>query len=175
MMVRIQKVYRGRKEQEAGSSNTRLEGTTTSRNTPVVWSRASSRDAIPMSRLSRSMLSTASSRVKSIDVGSWGSVHWSRGSPHAGEPLPTDVRVRDDSPLAPSATDPSCHDVPTGMPPPAIEGVSGADTNLSPSTMTLRDPLAVSPLRLTHTRHWRGPLMARVVPMLRRRCGCARL
>ena len=61
------------------------------------------------------------------------------------DPLPTDVRVNDNSPLAPSATDPSCHDVPTGTPPPVTEGVSGVDANLSPSTMTLRDPSAMSP------------------------------
>ena len=62
-----------------------------------------------------------------------------------GKPLPTDVRTRDDSPLAPSATDPSHHDVPAETSPLAMEGVSGADANLSPSTMTLEDPSAVSP------------------------------
>ena len=62
-----------------------------------------------------------------------------------GELLPTNVRVRDDSPLAQSAAGPSCHDVPTGMPPLVTEGVGGVDMNLPPSTMTPRDPSAMSP------------------------------
>ena len=62
-----------------------------------------------------------------------------------GEPLPTNVRVKDDSLQAPSAAEPSRHDVPTGTPPPAMEGVNGVDANLSPSTMTLEDPSAVYP------------------------------
>ena len=103
-MVRIQIVYRGRKGQEAGSSNTRPEGTTTSRNAPVAWSRASSTDVIPTSRLSRFMLSTAASRVKSDNAGSCGSTHWSRGSPHAGKWLPPDVKARDDPLSVHSAT-----------------------------------------------------------------------
>ena len=117
----------------------------TSCNAPMAWSRASSMDAIPMSRLSRSMLSALSSRVKSTDARSYGSTHWSRGSPRTGEPLPTDVRARDDSSPAPSAADPNRHDVPTGMPPPVMEGVSGADANLSPSTTTPENPSATSP------------------------------
>ena len=55
-----------------------------------------------------------------------------------GEPPPTDVRARDDSPLAPSATDPSRHDVPVGTPPLAMEGVSSVDADPSPSTTTLK-------------------------------------
>ena len=62
-----------------------------------------------------------------------------------GELLPTDVRARDDSPLAPSAADPSCRDAPTETPPLAMEGVSGVDANLSPSTTTLGESLAMSP------------------------------
>ena len=116
-----------------------------SRNAPGAWFRASCMDTIPTSRLSCSMLSAASSRVKSIDAGSCGFVHRSRGSPHASEPLPTDVRARDDSPLAPSTTNPFCHDVPTRTPPSAMEGISGADTNLSPITTTPGDPSAASP------------------------------
>ena len=88
-----------------------------SRNALAVWSRASSKDAIPTSRLSRSMLSASSSRVISVDVGSYRFNHWSKGSPHVDELLPTDVRLRDDSTLAPSATDPSRRDVPARMPP----------------------------------------------------------
>lgn len=74
---------------------------------PVAFSRASSTAATPKSRLSCSMLSTAASRVKDADAGSYGSVHQSRGAPCMGEPLPVDVRVRDDSPLASSIVDPS--------------------------------------------------------------------
>ena len=143
-MVRIQKVYKGRKGQEAGPNNTRPEGTTMSCNVPVAWSRASSMDAIPTSRLSRSMLSTTSSRVKSVDAGSYGFIQWSRCSPHESKPLPTDVRVRDDSPLALSVVSPSRCDVPGGTPPSMIEGVNQANTNLSPSTTTPRDPTATS-------------------------------
>ena len=102
-------------------------------------------DVNPTSRLSYSMLSVASSRVKSIDVGSYGLAHRSRGSPHVGESLPTDVRARDGSPLAPIATDPFCRDVPAGTLPSAIEGVSGTDADSSPSTTTSEDPLATSP------------------------------
>ena len=67
-------------------------------------SKANSTDAIPSSRLSRSMLSVASSREKSVDVGSCGFVHQSRGLPYRGEWLPPEVRIRDDSPLVLSAT-----------------------------------------------------------------------
>ena len=73
---------------------------------PQVWSKASNTDAIPTSRLSRSMLSTAMSRVKSVDAGSYGFVHQSRGSPRVGESLPTNIRTRDNSSLVPSAVDP---------------------------------------------------------------------
>ena len=77
----------------------------TLRKAPLAWSKASSMDTIPTSRLSRSMLMVASLTVKSVDVGSYGFVHWSRGSPRAGESLPTDVSTRDDSPPVPSTTD----------------------------------------------------------------------
>ena len=75
-------------------------------NALVAWFKDMSMDVIPTSRLSRSMLSVASSRVKSVDTGSFGFIHRSRGSPHASEPLPTDIRARDKSPLAPSAANP---------------------------------------------------------------------
>ena len=61
-----------------------------SRNITVAWFRALSTDAIPTSRLSRSKLSVASSRMKSVDAESYGFVQRSRGMPHAGELLPTD-------------------------------------------------------------------------------------
>ena len=61
------------------------------------------------------------------------------------KPLPTDVRVRDDFSPALSAADPSRRNIPVGTPPSATEGVSGADTNHSPSTETPEDPLAASP------------------------------
>ena len=77
-------------------------------------------DVIPTSRLSRSMLSAASSRVKSVDAGSYGFVHRTRGSPRAGVSLPTNISARDDSLLVPSTTD------------------------LSATTTTLGDPLAMS-------------------------------
>ena len=78
-------------------------------NAPVAW--ASSTDAIPMSRFSHTMLSVAASRVKSVNTGSYGSIHRSRGLLGLGELLPTDVKVRDDSPLALSTVDPSSYDV----------------------------------------------------------------
>ena len=59
---------------------------------------------IPSLRLSRSMLSVASSSEKSIDVGSCGSIHWSSDSPHVGERLPLDVRAKGDPPLVLSTT-----------------------------------------------------------------------
>ena len=86
---------------------------TTSRKAPLPWSRASSMDAIPMSRLSCSMLSATLSRVKSVDAESYGFIHWSRGLPRMGESLPTDISARDGSPLAPSAANLSCCDIPT--------------------------------------------------------------
>ena len=79
---------------------------------PLAWSKASTTNVIPTLRLSYSMLSMAMARVKSIDTGSYGFVHLSKGSPHAGESLPTDIRARDDFPPVPSATDPSRRDVP---------------------------------------------------------------
>ena len=116
-----------------------------SRKAPRAWSRALSMDAIPTSRLSLSMLFAASSRVKSIDFGSFGLAHWIRGSPRIGESLPTDVRARDGSPSAPIATDPSRRDVPAETLPPTMEGVSGTDADSSPSTRTSRDPSVVHP------------------------------
>ena len=77
---------------------------TTSHMVPLALSKANSTDAIPSSRLSRSMLSAASSRVKSVDVGSCGFAHRSRGSSRVGEWLPPEVRARDDSPSVLSAT-----------------------------------------------------------------------
>jgi len=59
--------------------HTRPVGMMTSRRVPLAWSTASSMVEIPMSRLSRSMLSAKSSRLKSVDVGSRGLVHRSRG------------------------------------------------------------------------------------------------
>ena len=125
--------------------NIQLEEMTMLRKAPQAWSRALSTDVTPTSRLSHSMLSMASSRVKSVDVGSSRLTHWSRGSPRVSDPLPTDVRVRDDSPPAPSAANPSRCDVPIKMPPSVMEGASGAGTNLSPSTTTPGDPSATSP------------------------------
>ena len=77
--------------------NTRPVGTTTSRRTPLAWFRASSMAKIPLLRLSRSMFLVASSSEKSINVGSYESIHWSSGSPHAGEWLRPDVRAKGDS------------------------------------------------------------------------------
>ena len=91
------------------------------------------------------MLSTAASRAKSIDVGSFGLAHQSSGLARVGELLPTDIRARDGSPLAPIAADPPRRDVPIGTLPSEMEEVSCTDTNSSPSTMTFGDPLAVSP------------------------------
>ena len=62
-----------------------------------------------------------------------------------GESLPTDIRARDDSSPVSSTTDPSRRDVLAEGPSPAMEGVSGVDIDLSATTMTLEDPLAVSP------------------------------
>jgi len=88
---------------------------------PLVWSKASIIDVIPTSRLSCSMLSAATSRVKSIDAGSYGFVYRSRGLPHMGESLPTNDSARDDFPSVPSAAD------------------------LSATTMTPGDPSSMSP------------------------------
>ena len=57
-----------------------------------------------MSRLSRSMLSVASSSEKRVDVGSRGAIHWSGGSPRMGERLPPDNRAEGDPPLILSTT-----------------------------------------------------------------------
>ena len=116
-----------------------------SHNAPMALYRNSSTDTIPTSRLSRSKLFAASSRAKGVDAGSYGSIHRSKGAPHAGEPLPTKIRVRDDSPSASSAANPFGHDASAETPPPALEGVSGAGASLSPSTMTSGDPLTMSP------------------------------
>ena len=91
------------------------------------------------------MLSMASLRVKSINIGSSGLAHQSRGLPHAGESLSTDVRARDGSPPASIAADPSRRDVPARTLPPAMEGVSGMDADSSPNTTTSEDPSAMSP------------------------------
>ena len=59
---------------------------------------------IPSLRLSRSMLSVASSSEKSVDVGSCGSIHWSRGSPRVGKWLPPDTRAKGEFLLVLSTT-----------------------------------------------------------------------
>ena len=51
-------------------ADTRPVGTMTSRRTPLAWLKASIIAENPMSRFSRSMLSTASSSEKRADVGS---------------------------------------------------------------------------------------------------------
>ena len=56
-------------------ADTRPVGTMTSRRTPLAWFRTSIIAEIPSSRLSRSMLSVASSSEKSIDDGSCESIH----------------------------------------------------------------------------------------------------
>ena len=84
--------------------NTRLVGMMTLCRTPLDWFRTSIMVEIPSLRLSRSMLSVASSSEKSIDVGSCGSIHWSSDSPHVGERLPPDVKAKGDPPLVLSTT-----------------------------------------------------------------------
>ena len=51
-------------------ADTRLVGMMTSHRTPLAWLKASVMAENPMSRLSRSMLSKASSSEKRVDVGS---------------------------------------------------------------------------------------------------------
>ena len=94
-MVRIQKYAEKGKGEKQDQANTQPVGTTMSCKAPLASSKALSTDVIPTSRLSRSMLSTAASRVKSVNTGSYGFVHRSRGSPRLGKSLPTDVRARD--------------------------------------------------------------------------------
>ena len=115
------------------------------RKAPLAWSKASSMDVIPTLRLSHSMPSASSSRVKSVDAKSCRFVHQSRGLLHVGESLPTDVRAKDDSSPVLSAANPSRRDVPVEGPPPAMEGISGVDVDLFATTTTNKDPLAVSP------------------------------
>ncbi|XP_066373723.1 uncharacterized protein [Miscanthus floridulus] len=102
-------------------------------------------DMTPTSRLSHSMLSASSSRVKSTDVGSSRFVHQSRGLPYVGKSSPINIRARDDSPSTPNAAKPSHHDVLARMPSLVMEGVSGTGTDLSPTTTTSGDPSATSP------------------------------
>ena len=137
-MVRIQEIYEG-KGKKKDQANTHPAGTTTSHKAPLVWSRALSMDATPTSRLSHSMLSAMSSRVKRVDVDSCRLEHQSRGSPYVGESPPTNVRARDDSPPAPSTN------VPLAMMSLAIEGVYSTSVDLSTSTRTSKDPSAMSP------------------------------
>ena len=79
--VRTQKYMKKEEGERQGQVNTQLVGTMTSCRAPLAWSKAFSMAAIPSSRLSRSMLSTASSRVKSVDVGSYGFIHWRQAHP----------------------------------------------------------------------------------------------
>ena len=116
MMVKTQKYMKKEEGEKQDQANTRPVGMTTSRRAPLAWFKASSMAAIPSSRLSRSMLSAASSRVKSVDVGSYGFIHQSRGLSRVGEPLPADIRARDDSQLAPGAPIPLVVTSPPGCP-----------------------------------------------------------
>ena len=75
MMVRTKKYMKKEEGERQDLVNTRPVGMTTSCRVPLAWFMASSTAAIPSSRLSRSMLSVASSRVKSVDVGSYGFIH----------------------------------------------------------------------------------------------------
>ena len=88
--------------------NTRLVGMMTSCRAPWAWFRASSMASMPSLRLSRSMLSVASSSEKRVEVGSRGSIHWSSSSPRAGERLHPDIRAKGDPSLvlSTSATTP---------------------------------------------------------------------
>ena len=57
------------------------------RRTPLAWLKASIIAENPMSRFSRSMLSTASSSEKRANVGSSVAIHWSGSLPRVGERL----------------------------------------------------------------------------------------
>ena len=99
---------------------------TTSCWVPLAWSKASSTTIIPSSRLSRSMLSAASLRVKGVNVGSYRFVHGSKGSSCAGEWLPPNVRARDDSPSVLSTTATTSGDPSVASP--SVRPTSGAVT-----------------------------------------------
>ena len=73
--------------------DTRLEGTMISHRAPLAWFKAFIIAENPMSRFSRSMLSATSSSENRADVGSRASIHWSGGSPRAGEWMPPHNRA----------------------------------------------------------------------------------
>ena len=84
---------------------------------PLSWFRTSIIAEIPSLRLSRSVLSVASSSKKSVDDGSYGSIHCTRGLPRMGERLPLDIRAKGDPPLVLSTTAMMPGDSPAMSPP----------------------------------------------------------
>ena len=73
--------------------NTRLEGMMILRRAPLAWFKALITAENPMSRFSRSTLSATSSSENRADDGSRASIHWSGGSPRAGEWMPPHNRA----------------------------------------------------------------------------------
>ena len=101
---KIQKYMKKGESEREDQADIRPVETMMSRRTPLAWLKASIIAENPTSRLSRSMLSVASSSEKRVNVGSQGSIHWSSGSPRTGERLPPDIRAKSDLPLVLSTT-----------------------------------------------------------------------
>ena len=72
---KTQKYMKKEESKREDQADTWLVGTMTSRWMPLAWFKASIIAENPTSRLSRSMLSVASSSEKRVDVGSRGSIH----------------------------------------------------------------------------------------------------
>ena len=68
--MRTQKYMEKEESEREDQADTWLVGTMTSRRTPLAWLKASIIAENPTSRLSRSMLSVASSSEKRVDIGS---------------------------------------------------------------------------------------------------------
>ena len=94
--MKTQKYVKKEENEGEDQADTRPVGTRISCRTPLGWLKASIIAENPMSRFSRSMLSAASSSEKRVDVGSSAAIHWSDGSPCAGERLPLDNKTGGD-------------------------------------------------------------------------------
>ena len=72
--MKIQKYMKKEESEREDQAETQRVGMMTSRRTPMAELKASIIAKNPMSRLSRSLLSVASSSEKRVDVGSWRSI-----------------------------------------------------------------------------------------------------
>lgn len=141
--TRVRRTIRGNQGSKCGHVVPGQSGRRRCAATPAHVFKVRTTSSTPMSTLTQSSTSAASSRVKSIASRFRWSAYWSAGPPHACKSLPIRTKAQDDPASAPSSADPSVGSTSSGAAPLVVRGVDGADAEVCPVTTMAEDAPAV--------------------------------